>query len=76
LDDLVEPSRAPVEIKQVRRKWMRFFMSVDFDDLVVFAGFEYAFANNVDNIGLRDAAEPKDGVFRVGGFEVQVHQFE
>ena len=52
----MEPSRAPVEIKQVRRKWMRFFMSVDFDDLVVFAGFEDAFADDVDDVGLGDAA--------------------
>lgn len=57
-------------------KWIVFFMSVELDDLVVFPAFEYALADDVDDIGLGDAAEPEYRGFGVGGFQVQVHEFE
>ena len=52
---MVAPRRAPVEMKRVRIKWTKFFMSVELYDLIVPAGFQDAFADDVDNIGLRDA---------------------
>lgn len=47
---------------------------IDLQDIIVFPALKYSIAEGIDDGGLGDAAEPEDGVFRVGCFELEIHE--
>jgi len=47
---------------------------IDPRDVILDSALKDSVAECVDDVGSGDSAEPEDGVFGIGGFELEVHE--